>query len=231
VARKSLSGFGSSQQREDFEIEASGGQRPTPAAVISTKYARPPNSKTVELYKKTIEAEQKNDRDTAVALLSQIVTIDATDYIAWAKLGSFYFQMNKLDEADKAYRHSLESNVEYAPAWINFGKLRIAQKQFEAAAKILKHAIELEPQSSETFRLLGEAYLQAREGSAAVQALDQAIKLDPVGQAECHLLKAHLYELAGANKLASHEYRLFLTKIPEYKDKAKLERFIKQNPE
>ena len=48
--------------------------------------------------------------------------------------------------------------------------------------------------------------------------------------AECHLLKARLYDLVGAKNLAAAEYKLFLTKEPDYADKKKLEEYIKNNP-
>jgi len=114
---------------------------------------------------------------------------------------------------------------------VNVGQMRVAQKQYPAAVEIFKHAVELEPDSATIHRLLGEAYLQAKQGSLAVQALDKAIQLDPLGMAECHLLKAHLYELAGGKNLAAKEYRTFLEKVPQYPDRKKLEKFIKDNPE
>jgi tetratricopeptide (TPR) repeat protein len=111
------------------------------------------------------------------------------------------------------------------------GKIRVAQKGFEAAIEIYKHAITLEPNSPTAYRLLGEAYLQAKKGTLGVEALNEAIRLDPVGMAECHLLLAKLYELAGAKNLASREYKQFLAKVPDHPDKKKFEQFIKNNPE
>ena len=78
---------------------------------------------------------------------------------------------------------------------------------------------------------MGEAYLQARRGNDGLAALDEALRLDPVGMAECHLLKARLYDLAGARKLAAAEYKVFLLKVPNHSDKKKLEKYIKDNPE
>ena len=159
------------------------------------------------------------------------MTIDPADFIAWAKLGFLYMEKNLLPEAESAFRKSLELKVEYTPVWINVGLIRIAQKRFEAAIEIFKHAAELEPASARTFQLLGEAYLQTRQGTLGAQALNEAIRLDPIGMAECHLQLAHLYQLAGAKNLATREYKIFLTKVPEHPDKKKFEKFIKDNPE
>ena len=70
-----------------------------------------------------------------------------------------------------------------------------------------------------------------RQGTLGLAALDKALEIEPVGMAECHLLKARLYDIAGAKNLASHEYRVFLKKVPDYSDKKTLETYIKDNPE
>lgn len=231
VAQRVIPSFGPPQQREDFEIFSEQSSKLAPPGVVSAKFSHPINPKTIELYKKTVEAETNIDLKKAIELLKEIVSIDKNDFIAWSKLGTLYFAQNSLEDAVSAFRKSLELKIEYLPAWINIGKMRIIQKQYEAAIEIFKHAAELEPTSAKTFRLLGETYLQAKQGSLGAKALNQAIKLDPVGMAECHLLLAHLYELAKAKNLATREYKLFLTKVPDYKDKTKLEKFIKENPE
>lgn len=231
VARRSLAVSGPAQQREDFEINANRTQIEGPPGAISARFVRPPNDKTIEIYKKVLEAERAKDPKSVETYLREIVALDPKDFIAWAKLGTAYLDQNKFSEADAAFRRSLELEVEYTPAWINVGKLRIAQKQFTAAIEILKHAAELDPNSPRAYQLLGEAYLQNRQGTLGVQALNEAIRLDPVGMVECHLQMAHLYELAGAKHLAAREYRIFLEKVPNHPDKRKFERFIKENPE
>jgi len=231
AARRTLASFGSAQQREDFEIYATGSQKMNAPGVVSAKFSHPVNPDTVELYKKTVEAEANKDLGKAIGFAKEIVSIDPADFIAWAKLGALYLLQNSLPESEAALRKSLELKVEYTPAWINVGQVRVAQKQYAAAIEIFKHAAELDPTSARTFQLLGEAYLLARQGTLGVQALNEALRLDPIGMAECHLQMAHLYELAGAKQLATHEYKLFLSKVPDHPDKKKFEKFIKDNPE
>lgn len=230
VARRTLTSFGSSQQREDFEINASGNQRSTPPSVVSTKYSRPPDPRTVEIYKRAGEAEATHNTESALKAYKEITDIDPDDYVAWSRIGSINFGQKNYPEADAAFRKTLELKTDYVPAWVNVGQMRTAQKQFAAAAEIFRHAASLEPASPMIYRLMGEAYLQAKQGTLGVEALDKAIELDPVGQAECHLLKAHLYELAGAKKLAVGEYKALLAKVPDHKDRKKFEKFIYENP-
>lgn len=231
AVRKSLASFSAAQQREDFEIQVAQSQKSAPPGVVSAKFYHPVNTKTIELYKKAVEAETQKDIQKAIGHLKEIVSIDSADFIAWAKLGTLYFEKKSFSEAQAAFRKSLELKIEYVPAWIGVGMVRIAQKQFEAAVEIFKHAASLEPASARSFQLLGESYLQSRQGTLGVQALNEAVRLDPIGMAECHLQLAHLYQLADAKPLATREYKLFLTKMPDHPDKKKFEKFIKDNPE
>ena len=229
TTRRNVSSIGTAQQREDFEIFADNSQK-NPPGVVSAKFSHPPNPKTTELYQKVATAENQKDKNKLLELFKEIVAIDSADFIAWAKLGILFFEKEMFQEADSAFRKSLELKQEYTPAWVNVGRLRVSQKQFPAAIEIFKYASTLEPNSARIYQLLGEAYLQNKQGSLGAESLNKAIELDPIGMAELHLQLAHLYQLAKANNLATKEYQLFLSKVPDYKDKKKLEEFIKKNP-
>jgi Flp pilus assembly protein TadD len=230
VARRDVPDFGPAQKREDFQVSVPG-SAPTvaPPGVVSSKFSYPPNDKTVELYRTAVRAEEEKDLKAAIVSMRQVVAIDPNDFIAWAHLGTLHFKTGQLQDADAAYRKALALREDYTPAWINVGKLRIAQKQLEAAIEIFKHAAALEPDDARIFRFLGETYLRNKQGTLGAQALNHAIRLDPIGQAECHLQLAHLFELAKANDLAVKEYQKFLEKVPDHPDRKKLEKFISEN--
>lgn len=230
VARRTLVASSAVQQREDFEISVPSATSTSPPSVISARFNHPVNEKTIQLYKKATEAEAEQDRSKTIEYLKQIVSLDPADFIAWAKLGSVYFEQKNSADAEAAFRKSLEKRIDYTPAWLFMGQIRIEQKQFLAAVEILKHATTLDAKSARAFQLLGQAYLQSKQGSLGIAALNEAIKLDPIGMAECHLQIAHLYELAGAKHLAAKEYKVFLDKVPDYHSKKRLEQFIKDNP-
>jgi Tfp pilus assembly protein PilF len=219
------------QFREDFEIHSPQSDTTAPPGVISAKFSYPVNPKTSELYIKTSEAENENKSKEAIKLLQEIVSIDPKDFVAWAKLGTIHQKNKSYNEAIAAFKKSLELKIEYTPAWINVAMIRLEQKEYVAAIEVLKQAAVFDSNSARIQQLLGEAYLLTRQGNLGAEALNQAIKLDPIGMAECHLKLAHLYQLANANKLATREYKIFLTKVPDHPDKKKFEKFIKKYPE
>ena len=229
VERRNVSSFGPGQQREDFDIYHDKQDKSTAPGVVSAKFYYPVNPKTVELYRKTVEAESRKNTEKAIEFLKEIVTVDPQDFTAWAKLGVLYLEKKMLAEGEAAFKKALELKAEYTPALIQIGLIRVYQNQFEAASEIFKQVTTLEPTSPIAFRLLGEAYLQVRKGKLAVEALNEAIRLDPEGMAECHLLLARLYDLAGAKQLAAREYKQFLEKVSDHPDRKKFEKYVREN--
>lgn len=231
AARKSVSELNIGGLREDFEVYPSNLQQTAPPGVVSAKFTRPQNPETVGLYKKAAEAEKNNQTEREVAFVQQIVALDPDDFIAWAKLGTLYLESNKMGEAESAFRNCIKLRKDYAPALLNIGMIQAFQNRYNEAIEMFERAVASDPQNARAYRLLGEAYLQNRQGNLGLVALDEALRLDPLGMAECHLLKARLYDLAGARNLASHEYKIFLKKVADHPDKKKFEKYIKDNPE
>ena len=230
VARRQVASFGPPQVREDFEVSVGDGASAERTGVVSSRYFYPRNDRTAPFYKQAAEAEAAKDLTAATKALQAVVKEDANDFIGWGLLAGVLLERKMLSEADAAVRRSLELKVEYAPAWLTAGRIRTAQKQYAAAIEIFKHAATLEPANARAYQLLGEAYLLAKQGTLGAEALNKAIELDPLGMAELHLQLAHLYQLAKAPALAAAEYKKFLAKVPDHPDKARFEKFIKENP-
>lgn len=231
VARKTVFDATNTRQREDFDIFPPGTPAGAQPGVVNAKFARPPNEKTADLYRKTAEAEQANDTKAAIGFVKAIVAADPDDFIAWSKLGSLYIGEQDLTEAETAFKRSFTLRNDYTPAILNLGIVSALKGDVAAAIDFFERALVADSSYARAYRLLGEAYLQARRGNDGLAALDEALRLDPVGMAECHLLKARLYDLAGAKALAAAEYKAFLAKVPNYPDKKKFEKYIKENPE
>jgi tetratricopeptide (TPR) repeat protein len=181
------------------------------------------------LFQKAEEAFRKKDYDHAIEGLTQVVSNDPKDYIAWTELGTLHFRREKYDDADKAYQRALAEKPTFTLALLNYGKLRLAKKEFEPAIEILTRAVTAQPLSADANYFLGEAYLQVKRGSKAVGYLNEALRLDPVGKAEAHLRLALLYKGAGLKDKAVAEYEQFLAKRPDYPEKEKIQQFIREN--
>jgi len=178
---------------------------------------------------KAMTATKAGKTDEAIMLYKQIVGKDPRDYVAWTELGTLFYSGGKTTEAEASYTTALEQKPDFMLALMNLGKLQMSQKQYDKAVQTFTKSIQTAPNSADAFHYLGESYLQIKQGSRAVIALNEAIRLAPIEKAEVHLRLATLYNNAGAKAQAVNEYKQFLLKKPAFKDKDKLEKYIKEN--
>ncbi len=199
------------------------------ATIISTNSIYQRTIENQKLFDQAMELSNQKKNSEAISILKNLITADKQDFIALTELGNLLFVQEKLNDAEAQYQLALIQNPKYFSALINLGKLFLIKKDGEKAIEVLTKAIELYQTSADANYYLGEAYLFIKKGSKAVGYLNEAIKLDPIGKADAHLRLAALYNGAGLKDKAAMEYKLFLEKKPQYKDKATLEKYIKEN--
>lgn len=197
--------------------------------VISVENFYPRNSENQKLFDKAMAASKNKNFDSAATYFNQLLKNDPKDFVALTELGTLYFRNEKLQQAEESYIKALAQKPNFPIAQINLGKLYLAQKEPDKAIVVLSEAVEKTPDSADAQHYLGEAYLQLKKGSKAVTYLNEALKLAPIEKAEIHLRLAQLYNGANLKDKAIEEYKQFLAKVPDYKDKDKLEKYIKDN--
>jgi tetratricopeptide (TPR) repeat protein len=213
--------------RKNIEMAWRGGAAAkTNAGVVSAAGMYNRNPAQQGLFDKAQAALSKNDHKQAASLLTQVVSTDAKDFPAWTDLGMVHFKLDKMGDAEKAFRNALAEKPKFFPALLNLGKLFVTKKNFEGAVETLSQAVEAEPTSADAQFFLGESYLQIKKGSKAVVHLNEALRLDPQGKAEAHLRLGTLYRAAGMKDKAVAEFEQFLTKRPDSPDKAKIQQLI-----
>jgi Flp pilus assembly protein TadD len=199
------------------------------AGVVSTKYMYVRSDENQRLFDKAISAMAEKKNGKAISLFLEIVTTDPKDFVSLTQLGNLYFLDQKYADAEHSYLKAIEQRPDYIMALINLGKLYLIKKEIDNAIESLIRAVNIEPTSADNQQMLGEAYLMAKKGSKAVIYLNEAIRLAPIEKADVHLSLAALYDAAGLRDKASIEYKLYIEKVPNAKDKDRLERYIKEN--
>ena len=223
-------GIGSSVRR-DIEIDWNLIQ-PTMKdvpGVISAKglYAR--SGENNKSFDKAMAARREKHFDLAISLFLAIIEKDPNDFVSLTELGTLYFQSGKHAEAESTYAKALKLKPDFMVALVNLGKLYLTLKQPEKAIPVFLTAARLDQSSPDLFHYLGESYLQAKQGSKAVIAFNEAIRLAPIEKAALHLRLALLYNAAGAKEQAAQQYKIYLEKMPNYADRERLKKYIKEN--
>ncbi len=200
---------------------------PKTGLVSANAYQR--DAEAEKAFDKAMAAVKENRNAAAIAIFEEMVKKDPLDYLVWTMIGSIHSDGKKYGDAAPAFAKALELKPEFTLARVNLGKMELGQKNLDKAIEIFTKAVELDPKSADANHQLGEAYLQAKKGSMAVGFLNKAIEIAPVQKAEIHLRLAALYNGAGVKDRAAAEYKVFLEKTPNYADKGKLEKYIKDN--
>lgn len=219
------------EQREDFRVKYRSGKTSAGPEVISAKFNYDRKSKNTKAFQRALAAISGKRHEEALKELTAIFEDDPADYIVAATLGSVYFQQQNFTEAAQWYKRSLDIRADFTPAWISLARSQSGAKEFDAAIESCKKAIALEPKTALAYYIMGEAYLRTDKANLGAEALTEAIKLDPIGMAECHLILADLFDLNGFKKLATKEYKAFIAKVPDHRDKARIKKYIADNPE
>jgi tetratricopeptide (TPR) repeat protein len=124
--------------------------------------------------------------------------------IAWAEwqLGSDYFAVGNLQEAEKYYQQSLKTYPNYYRALAGLAQVRGAQKRYEEAVKIYQKAIATLPMP-EYAAALGDLYAKLGEAKKANEQYDL---VEYMGR--LNALNQNLYNRELAYFYADHDVKL-----------------------
>ncbi|HMQ02339.1 MAG TPA: tetratricopeptide repeat protein [Pyrinomonadaceae bacterium] len=207
-----------------------GGPTESAPAVISAAEQYKRSERNEANFRRALAADKANDATRAIEYLNMVLEADPKDYAAWTELGTVFFKIGSLDNAEACYFKAIELKRDYYVGLLNLGKLYLSRDRVDNAVLVLSNAVKRRPASPDAHELLGEAYIKAKKGTAAVHHFNEALRLSPNDKAEVHLRLARLYDAAGLKQKASAQYEAFLKKRPDHPDKKNLQKYISENP-
>jgi tetratricopeptide (TPR) repeat protein len=164
-----------------------------------------------------------------------------TDAVVQNKIGIAYHQLNKLENARKAYQQALKIKPNYAEAMNNMGAVYYALKSYRRAISWYDKALKQDsssPRAASYYMNLGTVWFTRKNFAKGMEDYQIAVKLDPdvlehhgnFGQvleersiaerASYHFYIARLYARQGRNDMALQYLRKALEE--GYKDKKTL---------
>lgn len=132
-----------------------------------------------DLLRKALEAGSRRDYDSAVDLLTRIVSETDEFPQALLYLGRGLHARGELAKAIGAFRLYLDSPGAGGEGWFFLGRTYLAASRPLESARCLRKALELGAEGPETWALLGLAALRLRKSKAAVEALERAVTMAP----------------------------------------------------
>ncbi|BDU68224.1 hypothetical protein GETHOR_03250 [Geothrix oryzae] len=99
---------------------------------------------------------------------------------AWNNLGATLDQLNRFDEAERAFLEALALEPGYALAWMNLGCARINARRFAAGAEAFRKGLALRPDDAEAWMRLAHCQQMLGQREAAVGTLEIALRYRPL---------------------------------------------------
>jgi tetratricopeptide (TPR) repeat protein len=118
---------------------------------------------------------EKADYANAAAAYEKVTPAERTAPVA-NRLGISYHFLNKLKEAESAYKDSIKRDPKYSDAYNNLGALSYSKKNFGEAERQFRNALEADPESSVARQNLRATRYARENGRKAREAATEAEK-------------------------------------------------------
>jgi len=128
---------------------------------------------------KALNPAQRASFDRAAAEFEAVQRYSADRPEAHVSLGSFYAQLGRHADADKAYRKALAMDPRYVPAYVNLADLYRAQGRDADAEAALQEGLKQVPESAALQHAYGLSLARLKRMPEALRALEQAARLAP----------------------------------------------------
>jgi tetratricopeptide (TPR) repeat protein len=155
------------------------------------------------------------DALAALAVYREALAAGPKNPQAWYQLATFYVDLGRLDEADKAFHEALDANPKMGAAWNGLGGLAFVRGDIEGAERLVRKGLELEPELR-TGRYNLARILESRGQLAAAERLyrEELATYPDHGKARFNL--AQLLRQRGDQAGYLAELRASVEKAPDF---------------
>ncbi len=153
--------------------------------------------------------EQKANE--AIASFDQALKLDPTLYKAHYQMGRLYEELDQPEQADQAYRASIDINGGYTPPLVSLGSMYIDYGFSNVAMAVLEAGTKANPTDAGVWKGLGEALQNLNKTQEAIDAYTKATKIDP-DQADVYFSLGMAYAELRQKAEATEALETFLKK-------------------
>ncbi len=148
-----------------------------------------------------------NDFERQIQLAEQLTEVHPDSPRAWLTLGNAFTNLNRHEEARKAYKRATKVDPEFAVAHTSLGASYIFNepKDFAQAENHYRAAIRLQPGEDNHYWGLGDVHRADNDLDAARQMYTLAVQLDP-NNGTAFVKRAHVNSFLGNYEEARADY-------------------------
>ena len=128
-----------------------------------------------------VQAEERGDKQRAIALYEEILEIDSGYAAAYINLGTIYFHMRQFGRAEELYRRATEVDPGYVLAFFDLGNVLDELERPDESIAAYRRAVALSPRYADAHYNLALAYERKGEHRPALRHWQAYLKLDNRG--------------------------------------------------
>lgn len=121
---------------------------------------------------------RKKNYKRALYYINKAINIDGENPLYWKKCAMIHAALKKYDEADFAYKQSVDLGNYELETWIEWAEVVTRNKELEAAAQILTQGLEFFPDSAELEYKMAGVLLMLNDFIKAKHRFINALKTD-----------------------------------------------------
>ena len=156
-----------------------------PSASSEPSFPRRPDSGSQlgvqDRFLAAVQAEERGDKQRAIALYEEILEIDAGYAAAYINLGTIYFHMRQFGRAEELYRRATEVDPGYVLAFFDLGNVLDELERPDESIAAYRRAVALSPRYADAHYNLALAYERKGEHRPALRHWQAYLKLDNRG--------------------------------------------------
>lgn len=167
-----------------FDFERAGtDDRPTPArAPVPSRKADTSTTRGVqERFFCAVQAEERGDKQRAIALYEEILALDPNYAAAYINLGTMHFHLHQFERAEQLYRRATEVDPSYVLAYFDLGNVLDELERLEESIGAYLKAVAMSPRYGDAHYNLALAYERSGKHRAALKHWQAYLKIDQAG--------------------------------------------------
>lgn len=134
-----------------------------------------------ERFHEAVQAEEAGEKQRAITLYQEILSIDPQYAAACINLGTIFFHMRQYARAEELYRRATKADPGYTLAFFDLGNVLDELERLDESIAAYEKAVALSPHYADAHYNLALAYERAGQNRSALQHWRAYVKLDNRG--------------------------------------------------
>jgi tetratricopeptide (TPR) repeat protein len=134
-----------------------------------------------DLFLEAVQAEEAGEKERAIALYEEIISIDSTYAPALINLGTLHFHLRQFDRAEELYRSATVADPNYVLAFFDLGNVLDELDRPDDSIAAYRQAVALSPRYADVHYNLALAYERKGQRRPALRHWEAYIRLDGKG--------------------------------------------------